>query len=87
MCFLIIISLPLGILAAHKKESIYDKCIKIFSFLGVSIPNFWLGFMLLYIFSLKLQIIPAFGNEGLKSYILPIITLSFMSLAIKYLFN
>ncbi len=83
MFFLILISLPLGILAAHKKESAYDKCIKIFSFLGVSIPNFWLGFMLLYVFSLKLQLIPAFGNEGLKSYILPIITLSFMSLAIN----
>lgn len=83
MIFLILVSLPLGILSACKKGSFLDKAIQFYSFLGVSVPNFWLGFMLLYFFSLKLQLIPAFGMEGPQSYILPVLTLSFMSLAIN----
>lgn len=83
MIFLILVSLPLGILSACKKSSFLDKAIQFYSFLGVSVPNFWLGFMLLYFFSLKLQLIPAFGMEGPQSYILPVLTLSFMSLAIN----
>lgn len=83
MLFLIAVSLPLGILAARRKGGFLDKCVQFYSFLGVSVPNFWLGFMLLYVFSLKLKWIPAFGSEGAVSYILPVLTLSFMSLAIN----
>lgn len=83
MIFLAAVSLPLGILSAGKKGSLWDKCIQFYSFLGVSVPSFWLGFMLLYAFSLKLKLIPPFGNQGITSYILPVLTLSFMSLAIN----
>lgn len=83
MIFLVAVSLPLGIYSAGKKGSLGDKCIRFYSFLGVSIPSFWLGFMLLYAFSLKLRLIPPFGNQGPASYILPVLTLSFMSLAIN----
>lgn len=83
MLVLLLCSIPLGIFAALHKNSWYDKGVKIFSFIGVSLPSFWLGFMLIYLFSVKLNWLPPLGNDGALSYILPVITLSFMSLAIN----
>lgn len=83
MLVVILVSMPLGIGAALKKNSFFDKGIKVFSFAGVSLPNFWLGFILVYIFSVKYKILPPFGNEGVANYIMPIATLSLMSIAIN----
>ena len=83
MLVVILISIPLGIGAALKKNSFFDKSVKVFSFAGVSLPNFWVGFMLIYILSVKYKILPPFGNEGIASYIMPIATLSLMSIAIN----
>jgi len=83
MLVVILISVPLGIGAALKKNSFFDKSVKVFSFAGVSLPNFWIGFMLIYILSVKYNILPPFGNEGITSYIMPIATLSLMSIAIN----
>lgn len=83
MLLIVIISIPLGILAALKQNSVWDKMIITFSFIGVSFPSFWLGFLLIYIFSLKMGILLPYTDITATSYILPVITLSLMSLCIN----
>ena len=75
MLIAIIIALPLGILSAIKKNSKLDFLARIFSLLGVSIPNFWLGPLLILFFSIWLGLLPVSGKDGLKHLILPALTL------------
>ena len=69
------LALPLGSIAALRKDSAYDNGAMVFSLLGVSIPNFWLGPMLIFLFSLTLGWLPVSGRESPTSLILPAITL------------
>ncbi len=71
----ILLAFPLGSIAALRKDSIYDNSAMMFSLLGVSIPNFWLGPMLILLFSLTLGWFPVSGREGALSLVLPAITL------------
>ncbi|RMD69271.1 MAG: ABC transporter permease [Gammaproteobacteria bacterium] len=71
----IALALPLGILAAIRKNTFWDRLAMGFSLLGISIPNFWLGPMLILIFSLWLGWLPVSGREGFSSLILPALTL------------
>lgn len=73
----LIISLPLGIIAAVNKNQCIDYIIRLLSFLGNSMPNFFAAIMLIYIFALKLNLLPVMGmNAGIKSVILPAVTLA-----------
>jgi len=75
--FVLIISLPLGIWSAVKQNQLPDYLVRICSFVGVSMPNFWLGLILLYIFGLKLGWFPiASSTVTAKGIILPAITLA-----------
>jgi peptide/nickel transport system permease protein len=69
------IALPLGILAAVKRGQGWDWSAMGFSMLGISIPNFWLGPILILLFSLWLGWTPVSGREGIDSVILPALTL------------
>ncbi|MEE9563241.1 MAG: nickel ABC transporter permease [Thermoanaerobaculia bacterium] len=69
------IALPLGILAAFHRDGTIDHVSRFFSLLGVSIPNFWLGPMLILVFSIQLNLFPVSGRSGLASLVLPAITL------------
>ena len=69
------IALPLGILAAIRKKSIWDTGAMTFSMLGISIPNFWMGPLLIMVFALWLGWFPVSGNEGVASIVLPALTL------------
>jgi peptide/nickel transport system permease protein len=69
------ISLPLGILAAFHRDGPIDHASRFFSLLGVSIPNFWLGPMLILVFSIQLNLFPVSGRSGIASLVLPSITL------------
>jgi peptide/nickel transport system permease protein len=71
----ILIAFPFGSIAALRKDSIYDHGSMVFSLLGVSIPNFWLGPLLILLFSLTLGWLPVSGREGPLSLILPALTL------------
>jgi len=68
-------ALPLGIYAAVYKNSICDQAAMTFSMLGISIPNFWMGPLLILIFSVWLGWFPVSGNEGIASLVLPALTL------------
>jgi len=66
------VSIPLGIAAARKAGSITDNVIAVFSLIGMSLPLFWLGILLLLLFAQQLAWFPAGGNNhGIRSIILP----------------
>lgn len=71
----VILALPLGILAALHRGRVLDVTAMTFSMLGVSIPNFWLGPLLILVFSIGLGWLPVSGYEGLSSLVLPALTL------------
>lgn len=80
-----IVAIPLGIYAANHKNTWVDHLLTIFSFAGVSMPNFFLGMLLIYLFSVELGWLPIGGMEnlsgdmtfwqGLSYYVLPILVL------------
>jgi len=72
----VIMALPLGIMAAVRRNSLWDTGAISFSMLGVSIPNFWLGPILILVFSLWLGWFPVSGHSGPGSVVLPALTLS-----------
>ena len=71
----LIIALPLGIHAAVHRGRWADQLIRLFSLLGLSFPNFWLGIMLVLIFGVVLRWLPPSGYESPVSLILPSVTL------------
>jgi len=71
-----IISVPLGVLAAVKQRSAIDMIVLAIIALGMSIPLFWLGLMLILVFSVRLRWLPVSGYDSLQHMVLPVITLS-----------
>ena len=81
MLFAAIIGLPLGTIAAVKKDTIWDSLSMVLALLGVSMPIFWTGLLLILLFSIYLQWIPIF-SQGFKGLILPSIALGWSTAAI-----
>ena len=80
----VLISVPLGILAAVKQNRILDYIIRFFSFIGNSLPNFFVSLLLIYFFAIKPQWFAVMGNtQGWKSIVLPTFTLA-IAMASKY---
>lgn len=71
----VLVALPLGILAALRRGRGWDYGAMAFSLVGVSVPNFWLGPLLILVFSLGLGWLPVSGREGGLSLVLPAVTL------------
>jgi len=69
------VAIPLGILSALKRNSLLDLIITSMSSLGTAMPSFWLGLMLIIIFSVYLRMLPAFGALEPKAIIMPSVTL------------
>lgn len=74
----ILISIPAGVIAAIRRNTASDYTAMSFALLGISIPNFWLGILLILAFSLYLPILPASGYEA--SFSAPWTTLSYLIL-------
>lgn len=79
--FSVMIGVPVGVLSAVKQYSALDNVTMILALLGITIPSFWLAMMLVMIFSVNLGWLPASGLYGWKYYILPIISISAVSIA------
>lgn len=77
-----ILALPIGVLAAVAKGSSMDTAAKIIALLGQSLPAFWLGIVLMWIFAVMLDWLPSSGRGGLKHLILPAITLGWFQVAV-----
>ena len=71
----VLIGIPVGIISATKQYSIMDYSTMILALLGVSMPNFWLGLMLILFFSVRYGMLPSGGSGTLAHLILPAITL------------
>jgi ABC-type dipeptide/oligopeptide/nickel transport system permease component len=71
----LVLAIPLGVLAARFRGRHVDSAAMGFSLLGISIPNFWLGPVLILIFSLQLGWTPVSGRDGPMSLVLPAVTL------------
>lgn len=71
----ILIAFPVGILSAVYRGTVIDFFGRIFSLIGISFPNFWLGIMLVLMFSVTFNWFPASGYNGFSSLILPSVTL------------
>ena len=82
--FMLLFAIPLGIYTAVKQNTWADYIIRGFTFAGVSVPNFWMGLMLLWIFALKLNLFPIVGGDvSVENLILPMVTLGVV-MASKY---
>ncbi len=66
---------PLGILSAVHKNKIQDQIAMTFSLIGIAVPNFCLGPMLIFLFAIKLDLLPVSEKNGLTSFILPALTI------------
>lgn len=85
LCLTIVFAVPLGIYAAIKQNTWIDTILKIGSFVGNSLPNFFVALLLLYIFSIRLPIFPVISQgEGITGLILPAITLT-VAMTAKYM--
>lgn len=78
----IVIGVPLGMIAADHQHSWIDYFSMTVSFLGVSIPNFWLALLLVYAFAVNRSWFPATGADGLRALILPAFVLAVQQAAL-----
>jgi peptide/nickel transport system permease protein len=76
-----VVGIPLGILSAVKRDSIFDNLGKFFAVAGIAAPSFWLAIMLILLFGAILGWLPTFGRGGLDHLILPAFVLSWSSMA------
>jgi ABC-type dipeptide/oligopeptide/nickel transport system permease component len=82
MAIAVLVGMGLGILAALRPHSALDSFSMLIALAGVSFPSFWVGLMLLLVFSLALGLLPATGTEGLERLVMPAATLGFGAAAI-----
>jgi len=77
----VLIGVPLGAYAATRAGRIEDLFVSTVVLFGISMPVYWLGLMLILLFSIRLRWLPAAGAEGLLAVVLPAFTLAFFSMA------
>ena len=75
LCVAVVIAFPLGVIAAVRKGSGWDQSAMMVSLVGVSVPNFLMGPLLILVFSLWLGWFPVSGREGVGAIVLPALTL------------
>lgn len=78
----IVLGVTLGVLAAHYHGSWMDRACMVLSLIGVSMPSFWLGMLLIYLFSLQLGWLPATGQGGIERLVMPALTLAVQAMAV-----
>lgn len=76
MVLALVVSFPLGILAALRPRSLLDRFVSVISLIGQSVPSFWLGIMLILVFARQLRWLPSSGSSTWEHMILPSITLA-----------
>lgn len=77
----IVIGVPLGIVSATRRGSLWDKVASLFALIGQALPSFWLGLLLIMLFSVTLGWLPTGGRGGIGHVIMPAFTLSAVSMA------
>lgn len=76
-----VMSIPLGVLVAIKKNSVIDSVTTVLALIFTAMPSFWLGMLMILVFALQLNLLPATGSESFANFILPSLTMSLLSIA------
>ena len=79
--FTVLLGIPLGVMSAVSRGSLWDYLGRTFALLGQAMPGFWLGIILIIIFSVNLELLPTGRRGGVDHYILPSITLGWFTAA------
>ena len=77
----LVIAIPLGVLAAVYRGTMVDRISSAIAVVGIATPSFWLGIVLIYVFSIKLGLLPSSRMGGPSHYVLPAITLGLFLVA------
>lgn len=75
MLVALVVAFPLGIISAVARGRLLDFGVRFFSLIGISMPNFWLGIILIIIFGVRLRWLPVSGNETFAHLVLPSVAL------------
>ncbi len=78
----VVLCVPLGVVSAVNQNRFIDYLIRFISFFGVSMPSFWVGFLLMLLFGVKLKLLPVMGSGGFRHIILPSVTLAFWMISL-----
>ena len=76
----LLVSLPLGILAAVKENTTFDRAVQVVALLGQAMPSFWLALVLMIIFGLQLGWLPISGTDTWDSFVMPGVVLAFSAI-------
>ena len=76
IALIVIVQIPLGIALAVKQNTVFDNTMRIVTLILASMPEFWLGLMLMLLFSVKLKWLPSTGFDSIKHMIMPVICAS-----------
>ena len=76
-----LIAVPVGVLSAVKKDTVFDYVGKVLALTGQSLPAFWLGLVLMWIFAVNLELVPTSGKSGIGSFILPALSIGWFQVA------
>lgn len=74
-------SIPAGVLCAVYRDRLFDRGMRLFIFIATAVPNYWMGILLIWVFAVKLKILPTGGNQQSGAILLPAITLSLTYIA------
>lgn len=77
----LLIAIPLGVLSAYKRNTIFDRIAVGMTVVGQAVPSFWLGLILIYVFAAQFKILPSGGGGSLVHMLLPTLTLAAYSVA------
>jgi len=78
----VVLGIPIGILSATKQYSVFDMVAMVFALVGVSMPNFWQGLMMILLFSIVLRWLPSSGYGTFRHLIMPALTIGTSSMAL-----
>ena len=79
--FSVAVAIPIGVLSAVKKDTVFDWVGKTIALLGQSLPPFWLGLVMMWVFAVQLELVPTSRCQGWSSYILPAVSIGWFLVA------
>jgi ABC-type dipeptide/oligopeptide/nickel transport system permease component len=77
----LVIAVPLGIIIALKRNTVWDFVVTALAMVGQAAPGFWIGLMLIIVFAVELKLLPVSGSGGVEYFVLPAVTLALQSAA------